>query len=76
MLNFKYNEQTSLPTPIEFTAKIDEDGDFVVSANGVDLFYIDAESGQVNRFFDKGIAGLGFQTDGTDRITVDSLHGK
>ena len=43
---------------VTFSAEIDKDGDFLVRANGVKLFYIDHESGELHTFGLDPIEGL------------------
>lgn len=58
---------------IEFSASIDEDGDFFVSANGVPLLYISKNTGELYRFcYTDGNGGVpdGIASDDNGRIVI------
>jgi hypothetical protein len=56
---------------VEFLSRIDNDGDFTVSANGVDLFFVSKNSGELCRFYtgESTIGGISLDDDG--RIVLD-----
>ena len=51
MPTFTIKNQTSPPSVIEFEAQIDDEGDFLVTANGVRLLFISHNSGHLVRFY-------------------------
>jgi hypothetical protein len=55
---------------IEFSASIDEDGDFFVSANGVPLLYISKNTGELYRYCTVGGVPDGIASDDDGRIVI------
>jgi hypothetical protein len=49
---------------VEFSTEIDEDGDFVVAANGQRLLFISSRDGDLGRFWDVKVDGIETEEDG------------
>ena len=49
----KFVLENELSDVVTFSTRIDGDGDFVVTANGVDILWISPQNGVVERFYCK-----------------------
>lgn len=70
-MKFAIKNPTETPKDtLEFSTRIDGDGDFMVSANGKDLFFIDAGSGKINRLYVNASDLPGLTFDGSRMVVA------